>query len=102
MSFDAQGHVLMTPRHLEAALRSPAPLDDLIYGSCLRGTPHVFPTHDQYCRFVRHLSDALNVHPQNICVRGSGWFGFSTSPNPEKAWTFPTVESDIDVAFVDS
>lgn len=102
MSFDPEGHVLMTPGELDAALCGAGTLDDLVYSSFLRGTPRVFPTHAQHCAFLRSLSDALRVHPQNICVRGSAWFGFSTSPNEEKVWALPGPDSDIDVAFVDS
>jgi hypothetical protein len=102
MSFDAEGHVSIVPRQLDEALRGGTPLDDLVYRSFLRGTPRAFPTHAQYCAFVSRLSDSLRVHPQNICVRGSGWFGFSLSPNPDKLWSLPGPDSDVDVAFVDS
>ena len=94
--------VIVTPRELDEKRRSKDALDDLLHEMFLRGTPSIFPTHAQYCAFLRFVSGKLKVHTQNICIRGSGWLGFSLTPDNDKVWCYPTPTSDVDVALVDS
>lgn len=101
ITFDEQGHVLITPRVLEQrAFEDP---DWLINHGLLAGTPAAFPTYIQYARFVDHLAEKLGIHPQHFLFRGSTKIGFSISPNRKdhKTWRSFGLRSDLDLAITD-
>lgn len=98
MKFDPEGHVVISPREWQAALKDRVRLTRDIW---LVGTPWAFPTYDKYREFLSFLADRLGVHPNNIAVRGSTKVGFSISPRPEKVWMEMRPDSDLDLAIVD-
>jgi hypothetical protein len=99
MTFDHEGHLIVTPTEVEAMLR--ADLDELICSVLLPGTPVVFATHQEFCRFRAMVAEGLSVHPSSIIFRGSTKLGFSLTPRPEKAWMEVEADSDVDLAVVD-
>ena len=101
MTFDEQGHVLITPRELEKlAFENP---HGLIDHSLLPGTPMGFPTYAKFTQFVDYLSENLGIHPHHFLFRGSTKIGFSISPNREKkkTWRRFGPGSDLDLAITD-
>ena len=99
MHIDAEGHIVMNPREVQAAIR--ADRTGFINNIWLAGTPWIFDTYEKYCRFLRHLSNKLGVHPRNIVFRGSTKFGFSIAPDAKKVWRSIGPDSDIDLGIVD-
>jgi hypothetical protein len=98
MQFDAEGHVVVTPREWQEQLQDTATLTRDVW---LVGTPWAFPTYTKFREFVVFLADRLGVHPNNIAVRGSTKVGFSISPKPDKIWMAMRPDSDLDLAVVD-
>ena len=98
MYFDAEGHVVITPREWQAELADPGKLTKDIW---LVGTPWAFPTHAGFRDFLAFLADRLGVHPNNMAIRGSTKIGFSISPRADKVWVAMRPESDLDLAIVD-
>jgi hypothetical protein len=100
MRFDAEGHILVTPREVqEGAFRDPG---GLINHVLLPGTPLAFSTYDLYRSFLAFFADRLRIHPRNILFKGSTKIGFSIAPRSEKVWTAFGPESDLDLAIVDA
>jgi hypothetical protein len=99
MTFDHEGHIVVTPAEVEAMLRTD--VDRLICTALLPGTPVVFATHDEFCRFRAMVAEELSVHPSSIIFRGSTKIGFSLTPRPERAWLEMAADSDVDLAVVD-
>jgi hypothetical protein len=99
MTFDQEGHVVVTPAELESKLRGD--MDRLICEVLLPRTPAAFATYHEYCRFREMLAEQLSVHPSSIIFRGSTKIGFSLTPRAEKAWVAMGPDSDIDLAIVD-
>jgi hypothetical protein len=93
MTFDQEGHVVVTPAELESKLRGD--MDRLICEVLLPGTPAAFATYHEYCRFREMLAEQLSVHPSSIIFRGSTKIGFSLTPRAEKAWVAMGPDSDI-------
>jgi hypothetical protein len=77
MQFDAEGHVVVTPREWQERLQDAGTLTRDVW---LVGTPWAFSTYAKFREFVVFLADRLGVHPNNIAVRGSTKVGFSISP----------------------
>jgi hypothetical protein len=100
VKFDNEGHVVVTPAEVEAALN--ADRARLVWDVLIPGTPAVFDTFDKYCQFRELVARELSVHPSSIVVRGSAKVGFSMSPKPDKVWMEIGPDSDIDLAIVDS
>lgn len=98
MKFDDQGHVLLSPLHVQAGLEDQ---DSLTTRWLLPGTPHIFDTYDNYHRFLTFIADELYIPPMNICTRGSGKIGFSIAPRAEKVWMAASPTADVDVGIVD-
>jgi hypothetical protein len=98
MHFDAEGHVVVTPREWQAGLADPG---RLTRDTWLVGTPWAFPTSKAFRDFVAFLSDRLGVHPNNLVVRGSTKIGFSISCKADKVWVVMRPDSDLDLAIVD-
>jgi hypothetical protein len=98
MQFDAEGHVVVTPREWQQRLEDSASLTRDLW---LVGTPWAFPTYAKFCEFVNFLADRLGVHANNIAIRGSTKVGFSISPRAEKVWMAMRPDSDLDLAIVD-
>lgn len=98
MHFDAQGHVVTTPREWQVGLADPATLVRDIW---LTGTPWAFATYTSFREFLAFLADRFGVHPNNIAVRGSTKIGFSISPKHDKVWVAMHSDSDLDLAIVD-
>jgi hypothetical protein len=98
VQFDAQGHVLLSPRHVQDGL---ADCDSLVNRWLLPGTPLSFDTHDNFHRFLSFIADELYIPPMNVCVRGSGKIGFSIAPRDHKLWMAPRADADVDVGIVD-
>lgn len=96
--FDAEGHVLLSPKHVEEGLSD---CDLLVTRWLLPGTPHLFDTYDDFHRFLLFIADELYIPPMNVCVRGSGKIGFSIAPKGHKLWMAPGPDSDVDVGIVD-
>jgi len=99
MTFDHEGHIIVTPAEVEAMLRTD--LDRLICTVLLPGTPMVFAAYDEYCRFRGMVAEELSVHPSTIIFRGSTKLGFSLKPAREKVWMEVGADSDVDLAVVD-
>lgn len=101
MTFDEQGHILITPREVqERAFENP---DGLINHALLPGIPLALPTYAQYARFVDYLSERTGIHPHHFLFRGSTKIGFSISPNRDKKKTWKRFGpgSDLDLAITD-
>jgi len=98
MHFDAEGHVVITPREWQAGLADPARLTTDVW---LVGTPWSFPTFVAYREFLAFLADRLGIHPNNVAIRGSTKIGFSISAKADKAWVAMRPDSDLDLAIVD-
>src|SRR5438067_992013 len=98
MHFDAEGHVVVTPRQWQEALADPGKLTRDIW---LAGTPWAFPTYAACREFLAFLADRFGVHPNNIAVRGSTKIGFSISTKAHKVWVEMRPDSDLDLAIVD-
>ncbi|MGH7138582.1 MAG: hypothetical protein ACREHD_22770 [Pirellulales bacterium] len=101
MTFDEQGHILITPRQVaELAFDDP---EGLINHGLLAGVPLAFPTYAQYARFVDYLSDRTGIHPHHFLFRGSTKIGFSISPDREKkkTWRQFGPGADLDLAITD-
>ena len=103
ISFDMEGHVLVAPDWLGENLQDPK---RIVFSALLRGTPHAFPTLEQYRLFVQLLCSELYIHEANIVIRGSGHLGFSFSPKryPSLFRRKPSPKnkrSDLDIAIVD-
>jgi hypothetical protein len=96
---DAHGHIFIRPKELlEIAFADPARLvNDIL----IPGTPHVFPTYEGYCAFLRWLANTLCVNPRCVAMRGSCKLGFSIAPWPEKVWGECHDGSDLDLGIVD-
>jgi hypothetical protein len=99
MTFDQEGHIVVTPAEVEALLRNH--LDRLICGVLIPGTPAMFATWLEYCEFRAMVADELSVHSSTIVFRGSTKVGFSLTPRPEKIWVEVGADSDVDLAVVD-
>jgi hypothetical protein len=99
MTFDQEGHVVVTPVEVQTLLH--ADLHWLICHVLLQGTPAVFATYNEYCRFRGMVAEDLAVHPSSIVFRGSTKIGFSLSPRPDKVWVAMGADSDVDLAIVD-
>lgn len=100
MTFDREGHVVVSPVEIEEMLRTD--LHRLICTVLLPGTPSVFATYEEYCLFREMIADGLSVHPSSIVFRGSTKIGFSLTPRPDKIWMEVDSGSDVDLAIVDS
>src|SRR5487761_576376 len=102
MTFDEQGHVLITPR--QAARLAFGDPGGLINHGLLAGIPLAFPTYVQYARFVDYLSDRTGIHPHHFLFRGSTKIGFSISPDRKrkKTWRQFGPGADLDLAITDS
>ena len=59
MTFDHEGHIVVTPAEVEAMFRTD--VDRLICTALLPGTPVVFATHDEFCRFRAMVAEELSV-----------------------------------------
>jgi hypothetical protein len=98
MRFDAEGHVVVTPREWQERLADSGRLTSDVW---LAGTPWAFPNYVGCREFLAFLADRLGVHANNIVVRGSTKIGFSIAPRPDKVWIAMRPDSDLDLAIVD-
>jgi hypothetical protein len=99
MTFDHEGHIIVTPAEVESMLRTD--IDWLICTVLFPGTPIAFATYDEFCQFRAMVAEELSVHPSSIIFRGTTKIGFSLTPRPEKAWMEVGADSDVDLAVVD-
>ena len=100
MHFDNEGHLVVSPREVQALAFSDK--NKLINTVLLPGTPRAISTYSQYCRLLYHIADKIGIHPNNLLLKGSTKIGFSIAPRPEKVWMEYGPASDLDLAIVDA
>ena len=99
MHFDAEGHVIVTPREIhEKALTDKV---GLINSVLIPGTPRAIPTHAQHHELLGYISDRIGIHPSYLFFKGSTKIGFSIAPKAEKVWMAYGPTADLDLAIVD-
>jgi hypothetical protein len=99
MHFDDQGHLIVMPRDIqEMAFADKAKLINTVL---IPGTPRAVSTHAQHGELLRHISDKIGIHPNNLLFKGSTKIRFSIAPKAAKVWMEYGPASDLDMAIVD-
>ena len=99
MTFDPDGHIVLTPKQLFQWAKEDPRL--LIDHYLIPATPAAF-SYAAYGLFLHQLSLRLGVHPRNLFLRGSCQIGFSITPKADKVWMAMDGESDLDLAIIDA